>query len=689
MIKKSKCIDLTSTHFRVTSLNAGSSFGILQRLPRQPEIDLDGYLNLSVTGVFVGDSDQTATRSRAAASIRSGLRDCTPFFFSTMAASIRRLLACCLPFVALWFFSKELPYVKYTLSGDDRQANMCAMDAHRATGDFAWESIAPTEELIWTDCYSSQQCARLKVPLDYSRSDDASAAIALIRTPSAVPHDSPRYRGPVLINPGGPGGSGVDTVAAAGPLLSTIIGPEFDIVGFDPRGVGRSTPRISFFASRAERQIWAVEGAGTFSVNSSADALARGWARGIVLGQLAGKQDDGSLRFMTTDHTARDMLKIVQAHGREKLQYWGFSYGSVLGATFAAMFPQNVGRLVIDGVMDSEDYYATKWSKNLFDTDKTWMSFINGCVAAGPTGCALYAQTAAEIIEKVDRIYASVRARPIPVRTDTSSGLVDWTTVRSAIFFSLYSPYTHFSIMARALADLHERNGTMMFKIFKKHEFQCVCDLAQYQFELLPEASSGIICNDGERISPEYEDVVGYYERLSETSSWADVWGRARMSCLAWPDFPKDHFQGPFVANTSFPILLVGNTMDPVTPLWAAKKMSEGFAGSVILTQDSPGVRGVVSLIARNHTIPQHCSIASVSLCTFKYIRQYFLDGTLPAPSTVCPVVIPLFPPGPSADVADGDQARVRFVNTLSAADRRLFEAGKELVEMSRICFPR
>ncbi|KAJ6510772.1 TAP-like protein-domain-containing protein [Mycena sanguinolenta] len=517
------------------------------------------------------------------------------------------------------------------------------------------------------DCYSDRQCARLKVPLDYTQPDGSSAAIAMVRVHSAVPHNSPSYRGPVLINPGGPGGSGVGMIARAGPLLSTIIGPEFDIIGFDPRGVGRSTPRISFFASRAEREIWSVGDAALESMNSSADALARAWARGIVIGQLAGERDDGSLRFMTTDHTARDMLKIVQAHGRKKLQYWGFSYGNALGATFAAMFPQNVGRLVIDGVLDAEDYYAAKLFSSLIDTDKVWMAFINGCVAAGPNACALFAPTAAEIIEKVDKIYASVRARPIPVRTGASFGLVDRTTVRSAIFTSLYSPHTHFSTMARALADLDEGNGTTLFKIFERPAFECACDPAQYQFEPLLEATFGILCNDGDRVSPEYEDVVADYQNLRDTSSWADVWGRLRMPCLAWPDFPKDRFQGPFVANTSFPLLLVGNTLDPVTPLWAAKKMSQGFAGSIVLTQDSPG----------------HCSISSVSLCTVKYIRQYFIDGTLHEPGTVCPVDIPLFPHSPEFADEDAQASPSVFM-----ADRNLFEAAKKLAEMSLIRSP-
>ncbi|KAJ7123175.1 Alpha/Beta hydrolase protein [Mycena epipterygia] len=365
---------------------------------------------------------------------------------------------------------------------------------------FSWETIKPTEELIWTDCYSDNQCARLKVPLDYSHPDTGSAAIAMIRIHSIVPHDSDSYRGPILINPGGPGSSGLNTIMKAGGLLSTIVGPEFDIIGFDPRGIGRSTPHVSFYENRAEREIWSTSsnGINAISMNASSDMLARTWARVVIEGQLAGERDDGSLRFMNTDHTARDMLKIVQAHGLEKLQYWGFSYGSVLGATFASMFPENVGRLVIDGVVDSENYFATEWSNNLVDTDKVWTSFVRGCVAAGPEGCAFFSPTAAEISDKMDKIYASVRARPIHVRTNISFGVVDYSMVRRAVFKSLYVPHARFPSLAQALADLSMGNGTALFKILEKTPFECSCDSSEYPVDVFEEdAGAAVRCNDG------------------------------------------------------------------------------------------------------------------------------------------------------------------------------------------------
>ncbi|EEB92447.1 hypothetical protein MPER_09041, partial [Moniliophthora perniciosa FA553] len=220
----------------------------------------------------------------------------------------------------------------------------------------SWLSHLP-KNLTWVPCYDgSFECGRFQVPLNYSDPEGQSAAIALMRMKANVSVDSTDYRGPILLNPGGPGGSGVDLVLLAGTRMREILGPQFDLVGFDPRGkfgVSRSTPRIAFFETREERLAW--ERAGVSELNSSLqDNVASYWSRAKIVGQLAGERAGDILPFMNTDHTARDMLSITEAYGREKVQFWGISYGSVPGATFAAMFPDKIARCSSYGVVDGK-----------------------------------------------------------------------------------------------------------------------------------------------------------------------------------------------------------------------------------------------------------------------------------------------------------------------------------------------
>ncbi|KAF8905789.1 TAP-like protein-domain-containing protein [Gymnopilus junonius] len=529
-----------------------------------------------------------------------------------------------------------------------------------------YSQLVPSKRLEWKDCYSERQCTRLIVPLNYSDPKGPEAVIALIRKPSIFKEGSPLYRGPVLFNPGGPGGSGVDTVLARGDNFSTILGPQFDIVGFDPRGIARSIPRASFFKTDVERALFGQMDAGILN-GSGSDGVAHAWARSFVLGRLAGETDNGYLVHINTENTARDMLSIAYAHGREKIQYWGFSYGTVLGATFAALFPDKIERMVIDGVVDSENYYATLWSNNLLDTDKAFESFLTGCANAGPEGCKFWAPTPQDIERNLTALYDSLYSKPIPMKTDKSYGLLDYSMLRSAIFGALYSPYASFSTLAEDLAALAKGDGSRIFDKASSPPYECNCDASKHAFDGLRDATVAIACNDGDDVPGDLQSSKEYYEMLSSVSGWADRWARIRLGCVGWPRFPKDHFQGPFEANTSHPILLVGNTADPVTPLWAAKKMSKGFRDSVVLTQDSAG----------------HCSLSAPSICTQTHIRSYFLLGTLPQPGTVCQPIGTPFSNYDSKKLNKGELDEESPQQTLIASmtedEKELFAAVSEL----------
>ncbi|KAF8956647.1 alpha/beta-hydrolase [Flammula alnicola] len=482
-----------------------------------------------------------------------------------------------------------------------------------AQGNFDWGSIVASDNLTWVSCYTPPlQCSRLNAPMNYSDPTAGSFSLALIRIPSSL-NGTAGYRGPVLFNPGGPGGSGVQAIVEMGAQLSAAIGPEFDVLSFDPRGVANSTPAISFFLTDAERAAFDF-GPNSEDATATPDALPRQWANFQVLGHLAQDRDNGSLAHVTTDNVARDMLRIVEAHGETQLKYWGTSYGSVLGATFAAMFPDKVERLIIDGVLDMEGYYNTDWANEVLDTDKVLQGFFDGCFQAGPSACAFYANSSAAISRNLDALYNQVLAQPVPAYASSlpEYGVVDHATLKNAISSSFYTPYNSFATLAQGLADLQNGNGSVLFQLSSPY---------------VSEDVAAIACGDGKQVTDDADALKAYAQSISNISSFSSIVAGIRTLCSGWRIHP-DNFKGPIMGNTSFPLLIIGNTADPVTPLVGAKKTAQQFPGSVVLTQDSFG----------------HTSFAAPSECTIGHVQQYFQNGTLPAAGTVCPVTAALFP---------------------------------------------
>lgn len=215
--------------------------------------------------------------------------------------------------------------------------------------DPSWSDIKPSRTLKWTRCFDhAYDCARLDVPMDWQDpTDDQRVVLAVIRLRAANRTD---YRGPVFFNPGGPGGSGIWSLLDHGKLLQTIVGDNHDIVTFDPRGIGASVPRIECWDNIQHRQFWDLQEVG--SIDSHPGVLHDAYARAAAFSQVCETAMGGAsgiLRHSSTPYHARDMLEILNQMGEEKLKYWGFSYGTVLGGTFATMYPDKVERLVSDG----------------------------------------------------------------------------------------------------------------------------------------------------------------------------------------------------------------------------------------------------------------------------------------------------------------------------------------------------
>ncbi|GJJ06210.1 hypothetical protein Clacol_000399 [Clathrus columnatus] len=479
---------------------------------------------------------------------------------------------------------------------------------------FEWGKITPSANLQWHTCGEQRECARLELPMDHLQPSGETVAIALVRVPASNKED---YRGPILLNPGGPGGSGVMFAHRIGNTYQKLIGDEYDIVGFDPRGIGATTPKVSSFLDDTERGVW--DAGVPPLMNSTSDAFIQAYSRANIFGQLAFSRSKHAAEYVSTANVARDMLNITNAFGFEKLKYWGFSYGTLLGGTFAAMFPDHVERLIIDG----------RWYSNLVDTDKILTYIFDACVAAGED-CPLYAPTSNEVEARVEAIFESLREKPIPAFNGTHYAVLDYKTVKSLLFTDLYKPFTSIGPFFDALAALEKGNGDpMLNQISAIRETPKCGGVPKSSIVPVSIAEGGVAvrCGEGQGVGFTIGDLRTHFEELRNLSVFADVWSEIRIECSGWKIKAKERYEGDFNTTTSFPLLIIGNTRDPVTPLFAAKKAHEGFHNSALLTVDTPG----------------HCSSAGTSPVALKYIRDYFREGALPPVGTVCPIEDKLF----------------------------------------------
>lgn len=482
-----------------------------------------------------------------------------------------------------------------------------------------------SKDLDFQRCYSDMQCARLELPLDYWNNTNLSrtVSLAVVKIPAKVPVTDPRYGGPILLNPGGPGGSGVGFVAIVGKLIQTIVDSPgdpsrsldlisaakyYDIIGFDPRGVGLTFPNAHCFDSASDRTAWRLREYSEGLLDTSDAALGRLWSMSEAFGSSCYYSMDQGYdikQFITTASVARDMLELVEALGRyrqqetetlymkttttgkkdhlpsdshlmytsgkEKLQYWGFSYGSQLGSTFASMFPDRVGRLILDGVVNADNYQQKLWSDNLHDTEKVIQYFYKTCAAAlGRCSLTRSGSSADDIRTRVESILSDLYHNPMTLAHLDYPEVITYSDIRILMLLGAYSPLFAFPFIADLLTAVEQRNASRFADVFHLIK-SCGCQCpSEPQFINDGEAQHSVMCGDGD---PQDWLNITYFDdhhlkKLEKISPTAGAyWASLRLRCRGWKIRPLYRYNRPYGGNTSHPILLIGNTADPVTPL--------------------------------------------------------------------------------------------------------------------------
>ncbi|PGH23043.1 hypothetical protein AJ80_02816 [Polytolypa hystricis UAMH7299] len=507
----------------------------------------------------------------------------------------------------------------------------------------------PPGQLEWGNCTDfaaeRNECAVLTVPLDYTDSEsDSTLALDLLK----VNATKTPVLGSVLYNPGGPGGSGVEAVGLYGTNLVEILGGQYNVIGFDPRrGTGKTIPfdcKNTMLPIRRRRDL-------VFQRNLTELLLEDGWDSAQRAAAACSETMKETGELIGTAFVARDMVQIIDALEEDgQLRYWGMSYGTQLGMTFASMFPDRVERLILDGVTNPHEYVAGTWFDSLHDTDKAFLALLSECLKAGDK-CELSnlggpKATAEDLLKKID---AKLKGYYIDGK-EAGGSLYSYLLMKLAVHQALYSP-NQWAMLSSLLMSIMDQD----FESELPDEPITPPPIEYYNLGY--DAPLGIACGDSTLRVDSPKELLDIVAQQEKVSSFGDIWFTERWKCTAWPFKAKDRYTGNFSATTNFPILFIGNSFDPVTPLSSAHNASAGFADSVVL----------------NHNGYGHCSIAHPSLCTGKAVRSYFVDGKLPEPGTKCEPDIPAFDLG-SDDIFLGEKKR----STLSDDDVNLLKAMKE-----------
>lgn len=449
------------------------------------------------------------------------------------------------------------------------------------------------------------QCAKLPVPLDYTdKSSNQTLDLDLIRYPA---QNGPS-KGSILLNFGGPGQDGLNSMLSYAPIQAPITGGHHDLISWDPRGTG-NTLRFACWPEELDTFHTTL---GTTLYSSADTAGGRLWAETKLIADIcyASLNKTGDLVGMA--FVARDMMQIVDALGEDgMLRYWGISGGTGLGSTVAAMFPDRMDKIILDGVMNVHQYYNGYETEAAASTDATFDGFLAGC-AASPDVCPLAHgnRTSAELKTIMLDFFDTIRESPIPI--SELEFVLDYTILKSTLFSTLYRPRS-WPLLGAALDSFMEGDPVPYLE-----------NIVSVSSTIPREGQAvlGIRCGDKAPRTSSYSVLEPVISKYFETSA---IFGDATLglnnfACAQWNFEAKERYEGDFNVKTKNPILFIGNSFDPVTPLISAQNMSASFDGSVLLRHNGYG----------------HLSFSQPSNCTNKYIADYFLTGALPKDGTVC-----------------------------------------------------
>ncbi|MFB7833428.1 alpha/beta hydrolase [Streptomyces sp. NPDC056056] len=459
------------------------------------------------------------------------------------------------------------------------------------------------QKLTWRDCgVTGFQCATLRAPLDYAKPDGEQIDLAVSRVGATGPG---KRLGSLLVNPGGPGGSAVGYLQGyAGVGYPAPVRARYDMVAVDPRGVARSEPVECLTGPQMDTFTQVDQTPDDAAEVNALSAAFKDFSAGCA------KKSREILPHVSTVETARDMDILRAVLGDEKLTYVGASYGTFLGATYAELFPDRVGRLVLDGAMDPSLPAIDLNRDQTAGFETSFRAFAADCVTK--PDCPLGTGSVEAAGEALKKFFRDVDAKPVPTgesralgeslaTTGVIAAMYDegaWPQLREALTQAIGGEGSGLLALADSYYE-READGTYANLMFANAAVNCLD---------LPAAYRGPA--DAAKAVPSFEKASPVFGR---GLAWA------ALNCTSWPTPPTG---GPhrITAEGAAPILVVGTTRDPATPYKWARSLAGQLSSGTLLTYEGDG----------------HTAYGRGSDCVDTAINTYLLDGTPPAEGKRC-----------------------------------------------------
>ena len=512
------------------------------------------------------------------------------------------------------------------------------------TGPQVWASeqheTAPVPTLTWSDCQGGFECADARVPLDYREPQGRTITLAVIRKKAADPSTR---KGTLFLQPGGPGNSGVDFVRGNYDDLPAALRDDFDVFGYDVRGVGRSSQVVCWDDATYTKAVTAAKGV------PGPDAYEPAVQQAADFDQACQNNAGDLLPYVGTQYVARDIDLLRQALGEDQLTYYGRSFGSYIGTVYAAMFPDRVRALALDGAYDPEHYTSRPYAYDrpqYLALDGAMGRFLDWCKADQAT-CGFGDGDPRAAFQQLK---ADLDANPVPT---ANGGQANGYTLVYRLMFNINEGKVIWPSFGEALRKAQQRDNTSFLlrpPSPASYDFlnpnvvvECVDKKYPTDRSLL---RSQVTTNA--RLAPLLGPAMAYgpptYDHQHATA------------CVQWKGEHVSRYGGSFRAKGSAPILVIGNTGDPDTPYQDAVALSRELDNGRLLTFKAEG----------------HTAFGR-SACATDAITSYLVDLKVPARGASCsdetqpPSSTPtVAPPGTTlTELRNGVSDRVDHIGSL------------------------